>query len=200
MYNAEAMTDNNKKDIDTSEILEEEYSNGEEFELEEFEEQEADKIKKLRHSLKECEAEKAGHLEELQRTRADFLNSKRRLEEQFDRDRERIIENLVSDLLPLLDSFDTAMGDTEGFSTLDAKWRQGIEGIHGQLMSFLQSYNIEQIHPLGQPFDPHEHEAVSNVPQREKEKIDSVVTVFQKGYKRNGTIIRPAKVAVGIES
>lgn len=158
-----------------------------------------DKIKELRDKLTACEEEKRQHHEDLQRVRADFLNSKRRLEEQLARDRERATDSLLLELLALADSFDTAMADTEAWNAIDKKWRDGVEAIHGNLMSILKRTNITQIDPIGETFNPEEHEAVSNVTVDNESRINTVVTVLQKGYKRNGMVLRPARVAVGVK-
>lgn len=198
MYNADTMVDRHKQEPEEVEMIEDEETTGEELEVEEIEAEGAKKMKHLRDSLKACEAEKIQYLEDLQRSRADFLNSKRRLEEQFERDRERVIDRLLTDLLPLIDSFDTAMSDAAALERMDEKWRSGITAIHNQLMSFLKSNKVEEIATLGKPFDPHEHEAIANTPVTSASQADTVVAVLQKGFKRGDTIIRPAKVAVGI--
>lgn len=150
------------------------------------------KMKQLRAKLAACDEEKRSIHEELQRTRADFLNSKRRLEEQLQRDRERITERHMEDLLPLADSFDMAMQDP-AWQSADEIWRKGVEGIYAQLKNILRSNGIESIEPqAGSPFDPREHEALMDTGNG-----DVIGQVFQKGYKRGDTIIRPAKVGVG---
>ncbi len=170
---------------------------GDDVELEEEEEGLKDKIAVLRAKLKACEEEKQSHLEELQRARADFLNSRRRLEEQSVRDKERAGDKILSEVLTLIDSFDIAMSDTEVWATIDERWRSGIEAIHAKLMSIVQSNKVEVIHPLKEAFNPEEHEAVSNIAVENDEDVDKVMAVLQKGFKRNGTIIRPARVVVG---
>lgn len=156
-----------------------------------------DKLKTLKKKLAACDEEKRAYLEDLQRVRADFLNSKRRLEEQFSRDKERATDKILIELLSLADSFDTAMKDKELWNSIDEKWRVGVEAIHTKLSSILSSNNVETIDPLGQKFNPEEHNAVSNTPVEKEKDIDTVVGVLQKGFKRNGTVIRPAMVVVG---
>ncbi len=168
------------------------------LEVEEEEDLSRDKFKSLRQKLSACEKEKMHNLEELQRTKADFLNSKRRLEEQLSRDKERIVEKVLTDFLPLLDSFDTAL-KSEHEKGVDDTWRKGVEVMHSQFITLLKSYNIEEIDALGKPFSPHEHDAVSSIPVTDDSELDTVVAVLQKGFKRNETIIRPARVAVGIQ-
>jgi molecular chaperone GrpE len=156
-----------------------------------------DKIKVLREKLATCEEEKKKNLDDLHRTRADFLNSKRRLEEQFVRDRERATDKLLTELITLVDSFDMAMADTELWQSVDMRWRSGVEAIHTKLLATLREQGMIRLEPLGESFDPQEHEAVSSSVVSDAAKVDTVVAVLQKGFKRNNTIIRPAKVVVG---
>ncbi len=155
------------------------------------------KLKRLREKLKACEDEKRTYLEDLQRTKADFLNSKRRLDEQLQRDKERATDKILKELLTLVDSFDTAMVDKELWDSIDTKWRVGVEAIHTKLISILKSNNVEPVDPKGEVFNPEEHEAVSNSPVTNSDDVDTIIAVLQKGFKRNGTIIRPARVVVG---
>lgn len=176
-------------------VLEDEGEDAQDQDLE-LEAEEAltgDKLKSLRQKLKICESEKMAALEEQGRIRADFLNSKRRLEEQFSRDKERIVDRVVEDFLPLIDSFETALMHTGNES---GEWKKGIEAMQGQFLSILKGYNIAEIEALGTTFNPHEHEAVTTQKGKGGEASETVLQVLQKGYKRGDTIIRPAKVVI----
>jgi len=189
-----------KRDIDEEFVTVDEGSahiDDSEIEVGEEESSLKDKIKVLREKLATCEEEKRKNLEELQRGRADFLNSKRRLEEQLARDKERATDKILSELLTLVDSFDTAMIDTALWNSIDARWRTGVEAIHTKLLAMLKSNNVIPTDPIGQKFNPEEHEAISNVPVTDDADIDTIIAVLQKGFKRNETMIRPAKVVVG---
>jgi molecular chaperone GrpE len=73
-----------------------------------------------------------------------------------------------------------------------------VEGIELTLKSFsdvLAKYNIEAVEPMGEPFDPQLHQAMSMVPNPEVEP-NTVIAVMQKGYTLNGRLIRPAMVIV----
>lgn len=169
-----------------------------EIDLEDEEEQLGDKLKALRKKLAACEAEKQSHLEDVQRARADFLNSRRRLEEQVARDKERATDKILVELLTLADSFDIAMSDKD-WGSVDPKWRSGVEAIQSTLSSLLRQYQVAPQDPVGAPFNPEEHEAVSNTPVTDKAQVDTVIAVLQRGYKRGDHIIRPARVVVGTE-
>ena len=156
----------------------------------------ADKLKSLRSKLGVCESEKMKSLEELQRARADFLNSKRRLDEQHTRDKEKIIEIVVANFLPLLDSFETALASKEADTETNNSWKSGILAMHNQFLSILKSYDIDEIETHNMKFNPYEHDAIQNVPSDDEFPPDTIVTVAQKGFKRKGVIIRAAKVIV----
>ena len=83
----------------------------EDTELEEEESLSKDKQRKLKEKLKRAEQEKMTALEDLARARADFLNARRRLDEEKVQDRDRIKLQFVEDILPLCDSFAMALGD-----------------------------------------------------------------------------------------
>ncbi len=194
------MRDKPKHIRDEEELVPEENETREVGEDEDTEVSFEAKIKTLRAKLTECQTEKAEHLETLQRTRADFLNSKRRLEEQLERDRERITNDLIADILPLIDSFETALNDKSHLEMLDATWRSGIEQIYAQAMNFLKRNETEAIATTGVVFNPYEHEAITNTATEHAHEVDTVTVILQKGYKRRDTIIRPAKVAVGSQA
>ena len=169
----------------------------EDAELEDEESLAKDKLKSLRDKLKHSEEERKKCLDDLQRTRADFLNSRKRLDEQLARDRERATDRLIMELLPLADSFDMAMLDTELWEKMDTNLKTGIEAIQAKLSSILKGNNITTISPLGEMFDPNEHEAVSNSQVTDEAEVDKIIAVLQRGYKRNDDVIRPARVVVG---
>lgn len=168
----------------------------EDIELEEEDAQMSDKIRSLREKLKICEEEKSKAFEDRERSRADFLNSKRRLEEQFMRDKERVIEKVVEDLLPLIDVYETTLSNAFLWEKLDPEWKKGIEGMHAQFRNFLKTYGVEEIEAQGKEFDPYEHEAISSKNASASHPSNTVLNVLQKGYRRGDTVIRPAKVVV----
>lgn len=165
--------------------------------LEDSENTAKDIQKALREKLRACEKEKLEHLDALQRTKADFLNSKRRLEEQSKRDIERATFRMLEQLLPLADSFDMAMANTEVWERADEVWRKGIEGINSQLQSILKSHDVAAIDKTGEMFNPHIHEAITEVPVDDAAAKGTVIAIIQKGYTCGETVIRPARVAVG---
>lgn len=170
-------------------------------ELSDIEDAEENKLKTLRNKLKEAEEKNRDIMEELQRNRADFLNAKRRLEEERLRDKDRTTISHIEKLLPIYDSFYLAMLDEETWSKADEKWRKGIEGIYSQIKNLLSGYQVEIFDPTGEPFDATKHEALAMVPVTDPTADHQVLSVIQLGaeLKRGETteLIRPARVTVG---
>ncbi len=187
---------NNEVDIEVTN----EDNEIEDIELADEEEAQSDKLKKLREKLRTCDEEKREILEELQRAKADFLNARKRLEEERLIDRVRSKKQHIEELLPLCDSFQMAMND-KAWENADASWRKGIEGINAQLQGLLNSYGVILIEPLGKPFDPNRHEAIGTEAVTDKNKADTVIKVIQRGYElKNGDkidTIRAARVITG---
>jgi molecular chaperone GrpE len=159
----------------------------------ETEERLENKLKTLREKLKMCESEKMSALEDLQRARADFLNTKKRLEEQKQTEVARAADAFIATLLPLADSFSMAMADEAAWQEVDSSWRTGVEGIKSQLDRILKTHNVTKIEALHTHFDHDLHEAVGT---KEGDEPDIVLEVVQEGYKKDATVLRPAKVII----
>jgi len=74
--------------------------------------------------------------------------------------------------------------------------RQGLSAVDRKLWKELQDAGVERIDPVGTPFDPALHEAVSTTPAPERSKEQMVSATFQPGYRFKGTMVRPARVQV----
>ncbi|MEK7462316.1 MAG: nucleotide exchange factor GrpE [Patescibacteria group bacterium] len=186
---------------DEIEMTQDDHHESEDLELSDEEALGASKMKRLREKIARITEEKQQVMEEAARERADFLNAKRRLENERAQDKIRSTKKHVEALLPLADSFEMARSDKETWEKADDNWRKGIEGIHTQLQKLIESYKVVAINPNGATFDPHKHEAISLTPVDEKKLHDTVTAVLQKGYEMDvdGTVevIRPARVIVG---
>ena len=174
----------------------------EDSELEDLEENSIEQIKKLKKQLRASEAEKMEHMENLQRAKAEFLNGKRRLEDERIRDKDRAVTQQIEKLIPLCDSFVMALSDTERLATINNQtWVKGIEGIYIQLQSILASYKVSLTNPVGEEFNPTLHDALTTVPVTDKTQNHKIISVIQNGYVRQmgemTELIRPARVTVG---
>ncbi len=153
-------------------------------------------IKKLREKLKVVEAEKVEYLTGWQRAKADLINARKRDEEDKRAFAKRATEDLIVELVPVLQSFESAMANKEAWEKIDKNWRVGVEYIAGQLKKALVDHGLAEIDPLGKEFDPTRDEAIEHVVVTEEKKHNVVTEVLQKGYELNGTVIRAPRVKV----
>ncbi len=170
-------------------------------ELSDIEDAEDNKLKTFKTKLKDAEQKSRDLNEEVQRAKADFLNARKRLEDERARDKDRLTINHIEKLLPLCDSFFLAMQDTSAMDASDPKWRKGIEGTYAQLRSLLDSYKVTAYNPVGELFDPSRHEALSMVPVDDELQNNRIIHIIQQGYELkvgdSNELIRPARVTVG---
>ncbi|MCK0105088.1 nucleotide exchange factor GrpE [Marinobacter sp. S0848L] len=132
------------------------------------------------------------------RAQAEMQNVRRRAELDVEKAHKFALEKFVKELLPVADSLEKAVESTEGneeSGELVASMRQGVEMTLSLFLGSLKKFNVEQLNPVGEPFDPQQHEAMSMVPAPDAEP-NSVVAVVQKGYLLNGRVVRPAMVVV----
>lgn len=194
------MTDTYKANNVEDDILDEKnndmYSDDVQFEEIPEDANPAATLKKLREKLHTCEAEKKEYLDGWQRMRADFANARK--EEELRRGEliKFASEGLVEDLLPVLDSFSMAFGNKEAWEKVDANWRKGVEYIHAQMLSVLESRGLAEVGVVGELVDPRLHVEIEQISGDEAQS-GKVVEVIQKGYRLHNKVIRPAKVKGG---
>lgn len=151
-------------------------------------------VKVLKEKLKKAVAEKQEYLNSWQRDKAEFINARKR-DEEAQKDFARFSnESLISELIPVLDSFNMAMGNKEAWEKADKNWRVGVEYIANQLKKILGEFGLKEIDPIGKKFDPMRDEAIEDGKQG-----DTVTTVIQKGYELHGKVLKAPKVKIGEE-
>jgi molecular chaperone GrpE len=141
-------------------------------------------------------AERDEYLAHLQRTQAEFDNYRKRMLRDQTTHLERATGNLIEQLLPVLDTFELALG-SGGPVSADAgaeRLRKGVELVYGEFLGALEKAGLERIEALGKPFDPEEHEAVMHVEDDGGEP--GVRDVVRSGYRFKGRVLRPAMVKV----
>jgi molecular chaperone GrpE len=130
----------------------------------------------------------------LQRTQADFINHRRRVEEEKVDFVKFSCSSLISQILPVLDNFALAAKHVPKEIEND-NWVLGIKAIEKQLEQTLQANGLERVNTVGEQFDPNIHEAIQEVSVK-KHKDHEIISEELAGYKLNGKLIRPAKVIV----
>ncbi|GAB2672656.1 hypothetical protein GCM10027271_36790 [Saccharopolyspora gloriosae] len=141
--------------------------------------------------------ERDAHLETLRRVTAEFDNYRKRMLREQTAHLDRAAEGLLRDLLPVLDAVEIGAAHNP----------EALSAVHSQLQQTLAAEGLHRIDPLGEPFDPAEHEAVpperseprAVIPlHREEIGPGAVITeVLRPGYQVHGHLIRPALVRVG---
>lgn len=134
------------------------------------------------------------YLDLLRRTRADFTNFKRRVDEERTQIAQDARVDLILKLLPIVDDFERALASIES-AQLETGWAKGIQLIERNLRSMLASEDVHRIDADGQPFDPWQHEAITSMPTVDAAE-GTVLHVTRPGYRRGDRVIRPAQVVV----
>ena len=151
-------------------------------------------------AAEDAELKKAtGEIEDLKQTlirhQADFANFRKRAEKENREAGQRATARVIEGIIPVIDGFEHALAahreaDYESY-------RRGFELIYKQLLDHLTRLGAQRVDPLGQPFDPHLHQAMDRV--ETTEHPDGIVlTVYQPGYVFHGRVLRPAMVRVAV--
>ncbi len=144
-------------------------------------------------------AQRDEYLALAQRTQADFENYRKRVAKESRAASERGAVGLAKELLPALDNLDRALdeagGGASGEGGQGGPLLEGVKLVRSELAAALARCGIESFNPVGETFDPSQHEAVATVPQDEQPS-GTVVEVYQRGYRLGGSVIRPARVVV----
>jgi molecular chaperone GrpE len=138
-------------------------------------------------------AERDEYLDQLQRSRAEFLNFRRRTEQERLALRERANEDLLRQMLPVLDDLQRALANVPA-DLADTPFVQGVQMVERKFLGALERAGVSPLDAVGQPFDPSLHDAVDIVPGS---AANTVVDVYQPGYRLGASLLRPAAVRVG---
>jgi molecular chaperone GrpE len=142
-------------------------------------------------------AERDEYLALAQRAQADFENYRKRAARDVAAAEGRGTAKLARELLPALDNLALALAAAvSGAETEhDRKLVEGIRLVENELSAALARVGIEAYSPEGEPFDPELHEAMAKQPV-EGATSGTVAEVYQRGYRQNGVVLRPARVVV----
>ncbi len=155
-----------------------------------------DRTEKLKAQIKELQAKNTELLNAWQRDKADFINTRKRDESDKQEFLKFAKADIISELLPVLDSFESAMKNKEAWEKVDKNWRQGVEYIKTQLLGTLEAHGLTVINPIDEMYNSSRDEAVQTIKVDDKEQDGKIVDVVQAGYMLNGKEIRPPKVRV----
>lgn len=172
----------------------EENETGTELNLDKSENGQNDELEMLTKMVATLKAELDESKKGLLMARADFDNSRKRME----RDKAEAIkfglERVFKDLLPSLDVLDKALAESPTDEASRA-YVQGFEMIRNQVYDALKKHGLEKLEAEGQSFNPDFHQAIQRV-ETETVTSDTVKDVFMNGFSYNGRVLRPAMVSV----
>lgn len=134
------------------------------------------------------------YLEGWQRERAEFANYRKRVENQLKDSYQNASLDVLKKFLPIIDDFERAMANAPA-ELADQPWLNGVMLIHRKFQKILDEAGVVVIDPVGQPFDPNRHEAVS-MDDSADGSSGQVIATLQKGYAYGDRVLRPAMVRV----
>ena len=149
------------------------------------------RVQELEAQLAEAQAEAGRLREEWLRAKAETENVRRRSQEEVGKAHKFGVEGFAAALLAVKDSLDAALA-VENASI--ESFKEGMEITSRQLDAAFEKNGIRGIAPLGEKFDPHRHQAISQV--EDPAEPNTVVSVLQKGYLIHDRVLRPALVVV----
>ncbi len=150
-----------------------------------------DTIPSMEELLKKAELAAQEHHDAWLRAKADAENIRKRAQTDIASAHKYAIDNFATALLPVKDSLEAALAT--GNATLE-NMKSGVELTLKQLASVFEKFKVIEIDPVGQKFDPHQHQAINAV--ESDAEPNTVLQVFQKGYALNDRVVRPAMVSV----
>jgi molecular chaperone GrpE len=149
----------------------------------------------LAAQLAAAKAEASANYDKFMRAAADLENFRRRTVREKDELRTTATGRVLEDIFPVLDNLALAIAAAKQPSADVKSLVGGVEMVLAQLKTALASHGLKEINPVGQAFDPHQHEAISHQPS-DKVKEEHVLNAVRTGYSLNGRLLRPAAVVV----
>lgn len=144
-------------------------------------------------------SEKKAHenWEKAVRALAELENVRRRAERDVEHAHRYGLEKILKALIPVVDSLEQAL--EAGSQEVHGSMYEGLVLTLNMFIQVLEKHEVKRLDPVGQPFNPQEHEAMSMSPSTDVPP-NTVLVVFQKGYKLHDRVVRPARVIVSKEA
>jgi molecular chaperone GrpE len=149
-------------------------------------------------SLQEKLTKSEQQRDDMLRTLADYENSRKRSARDLETERKFSHGKLAVDLLPALDNLERAVAAAKQAGDKGPLF-QGVMATQAQILDILKRHGITIIESLGQPFDPHLHQAVTMMPSADQ-PANTVIQVLQQGFMIHDRVLRPASVIVSAAS
>ena len=156
-------------------------------------------VEELQAQLEDARQQAEAEHEALLRARAEIENMRRRHEQEIEKAHKYALERFAQELLPVVDSLEMGVEAAGSENATLEKVREGTELTLKMLLSVLDKFGIQAVHPHGEPFNPELHQAMS-MQESAEHAPNTVMNVMQKGYTLNERLIRPAMVVVAKQS
>lgn len=156
-------------------------------------------VQELEQQLAEKDAQLQEYITVVHEAQREFEAMRARVRKEASRDAELSRRSVFADLLEVVDNLDRALTAARASGSADPLV-QGVELVRQQFLHKFAGYGISRIEPLGEPFDPEQHEAVAVVPITEQYGEGIVAGVAAPGYLIGDDVLRPATVAVASDT
>ncbi|MDE1463276.1 nucleotide exchange factor GrpE [Spartinivicinus poritis] len=158
--------------------------------------QDAASLEILQQQLDAALAEAKEAKDQVLRAQAEMQNVQRRAKQDVEKAHKFALDKFSNELLPVVDSLERALETAAPTGEEASKaMHEGIELTLKMFLDVLKKFNVEQLDPVGEPFDPQFHEAMAMQESQDAEP-GTVLAAIQKGYTLNGRLVRPAMVVV----
>lgn len=154
-----------------------------------------ERIYALEKALADAEAKIKEQQESVLRAKAEGENARRRADGEVEKARKFALERFAGELLPVVDNLERAIDVADSDNEVIKPLLEGVEMTLKSFVSTLDKFELKQISPQGDAFNPELHQAMS---MQESADVapNTVLAVMQKGYQLNGRLLRPAMVMV----
>jgi molecular chaperone GrpE len=154
-----------------------------------------DPVEVLETQLQAARLEAVEARQDMLRMQADMDNLRKRLVREHEKARRRTLERFMNDLLPVRDSLERGLEAASGPTASVESLKEGKQLIMKMLSKAMGDHGLQIIDPVGEVFNPEQHEAMTLLPSDQHEE-NTVIDVLEKGYQLHERLIRPAKVIV----
>jgi len=151
---------------------------------------------RMRKALDEKDGMLQRYIAAHKKSEAEFAKVRARLEADLDRRVEAARADLIRKLFPVVDDLERSLESAKKTPTVEAL-QQGVDMVHKAFLARLGELGVVRYEPQGQPFDPGLHEAMGVLPAPTAEQNNTVLHVYQPGYRAGDNVLRPARVIVG---
>jgi molecular chaperone GrpE len=152
-------------------------------------------IAAMAQELEQAQAKASENWDRLLRLQAEMENLRKRSQRDIEHAHKYSLESIANELLAVRDSLELGLEAANSEEAEVEKIREGTELTLKMLVQAMEKFNIEQVDPLNEKFDPQWHQAMT-VQEAEGKAPSTVLMVIQKGYKLNDRLLRPALVTV----